>query len=366
MGPEFLFRIERDPPPSNGGVAPNTAYRVTDLDLASRLAFFLWSSLPDDELLGVAERSELRSPGMLERQVRRMLADPRSQALANNFGGQWLYVRNLRGIVPDPEAFPFSDDNLMQAFQTETELFFESMLREDRPVMDLLNADYTFVNERLARHYGIPNIYGSHFRRIHIADENRRGLLGQGSILTVTSYANRTSPVLRGKWVLENILGAPPPPPPPNVPSLRDPGAGGKVLTMRERMVEHRANPVCAGCHARMDPLGFALENFDGIGRWRATEGSTPIDSSGVLPDGTAFNGPAELRGILLSKRDEFVTTVTERLLTYALGRGLEHYDFPVLRQVMREAAPADYRWSSLILATVNSMPFQMRRSREQ
>lgn len=365
MGPEFLFRIERDPAPSNGPVAPNTAYRVTDLELASRLAFFLWSSFPDDELLGVAERGELRNPGVLDRQVRRMLADPRSKALANNFGGQWLYVRNLRGIVPDPEAFPYSDDNLMQAFQTETELFFESMLREDRPVMSLLDADYTFVNERLARHYGIPDIYGSHFRRIHVADENRRGLLGQGSILTVTSYANRTSPVLRGKWVLENILGAPPPPPPPNVPSLRDNGAGGKILTMRERMEAHRANPVCAGCHARMDSLGFALENFDGIGRWRATEGSSPIDSSGKLPDGTAFNGPAELRKILLSKRDEFVTTVTERLLTYALGRGLEYYDYPVLRQVMREAAPADYRWSSLILATVNSVPFQMRRSRE-
>jgi hypothetical protein len=295
-----------------------------------------------------------------------MLADPRSQALADNFGSQWLYVRNLRGIVPDPEAFPYSDDNLMQAFQTETELFFQSMLREDQPVMDLLDADYTFVNERLARHYGIPNIYGSHFRRIPIADENRRGLLGQGSILTVTSYANRTSPVLRGKWVLENILGAPPPPPPPNVPALRDNAAGGKVLTMRERMEQHRANPVCASCHSRMDPLGFALENFDGIGRWRSNEGSTLIDSSGVLPDGTAFNGPAELRKILLSKRGEFVTTVTERLLTYALGRGLDYYDFPVLRQVLREAAPADYRWSSLILATVNSMPFQMRRSREQ
>ena len=362
MGPEFLFRIERDP----ANIAPNTAYRVSDLELASRLSFFLWSSLPDDELLGVAERGELRNAGVLERQVRRMLADPRSKALAENFGGQWLYVRNLRGIVPDPEAFPYSDDNLMQAFQTETEMFFESMLREDRGVMNLLDADYTFVNERLARHYGIPNIYGSHFRRIHLADENRRGLLGQGSILTVTSYANRTSPVLRGKWVLDNILGSPPPPPPPNVPALRDPGPGGKVLTMRERMEAHRANPVCAGCHSRMDPLGFALENFDGIGRWRAAEGGTPIDPSGKLPDGTPFSGPAELRRILLTKEGEFVTTVTERLLTYALGRGLEYYDFPVIREVMREAAPTDYRWSSMILAVANSTPFQMRRSREQ
>ena len=362
MGPEFLFRIERDP----DGLTPGAAYRVSDLELASRLSFFLWSSLPDEELLGLAERGQLRNPGVLENQVRRLLADPRSQALARNFGNQWLYVRNLRGIAPDPEAFPYSDDNLMQAFQTETEMFFESMLREDRPVTDLFEADYTFVNERLARHYGIPNVYGSHFRRVHLADENRRGLLGQGSILTVTSYAHRTSPVLRGKWVLENILGAPPPPPPPNVPALRDPGTSEQALTMRERMEQHRANPACASCHATMDPLGFALENFDGIGRWRTQEGSNPIDSSGVLPDGTAFNGPAELREILLSKREEFVTTVSERLLTYSLGRGLEYYDFPVLRQMMREAAPADYRWSSLILATVNSMPFQMRRSREQ
>jgi len=362
VGPEFLFRIERDPP----SVAPNTAYRISDLELASRLSFFLWSSLPDEELLGVAERGELRNPATLERQVRRMLADPRSRALATNFGGQWLYVRNLRTIVPDPEAFPYSDDNLIQAFQTETEMFFESMLREDRGVMDLLNADYTFVNERLAQHYGIPNVYGSHFRRIQLADENRRGLLGQGSILTVTSYANRTSPVLRGKWVLDNILGSPPPPPPPNVPSLRDPGPGGKVLTMRERMEAHRANPVCAGCHSRMDPLGFALEQFDGIGRWRTMEGGNPIDPSGKLPDGTPFSGPAELRKILLTKEGEFVTTVTERLLTYALGRGLEHYDFPVIREVMRQAKPSDYRWSAMILAVVNSTPFQMRRSRDQ
>ncbi len=362
MGPEFLFRIERDP----DGFAPGAAHRVSDLELASRLSFFLWSSFPDEELLGLAERGQLRNPGVLETQVRRMMADPRSQALARNFGNQWLYVRNLRGIAPDPEAFPYSDDDLMQAFQTETEMFFESMLREDRPVTDLFEADYTFVNERLARHYGISNVYGSHFRRVHLADENRRGLLGQGSILTVTSYAHRTSPVLRGKWVLENILGAPPPPPPPNVPALRDPGTSDQVLTMRERMEQHRANPACASCHATMDPLGFALENFDGIGRWRTKEGSNPINSSGVLPDGTAFNGPSELREILLSKREEFVTTVSERLLTYALGRGLEYYDFPVLRQMMRQAAPADYRWSSLILATVNSMPFQMRRSREQ
>jgi mono/diheme cytochrome c family protein len=361
VGPEFLFRIERDP----SNVAPNTAYRVSDIELASRLSFFLWSSIPDEPLLALAERGQIKDRAVLEQQVRRMLADPRSKALATNFGDQWLYIRNLRGMVPDPESFPYFDDNLKQAFETETELFFESILREDRSVMDLLNADYTFVNERLARHYGIPNIYGSHFRRVKLSDENRRGLLGQGSILMVTSYANRTSPVLRGKWVLDTILGSPPPPPPPNVPSLREQTKSGRVLTMRERMEQHRANPVCAGCHSRMDPLGFALENFDGIGNWRTAEGGTPIDPSGKLPDGTPFAGPAELRKILMTKREEFVTTVTVRLLTYGLGRGLEYSDLPVVRQVMREAAPSEYRWSSLILGIVNSTPFQMRRSQQ-
>ncbi len=362
VGPEFLFRIEPDP----ANVAPGAVYRISDLELSSRLSFFLWSSIPDDELLGLAERGQLKDPAMLEQQVQRMLADSRSKALVSNFAGQWLFLRNLRSASPDPEVFPYFDDNLREAFQQETELFFESLLREDRSALELLNADYTFVNERLARHYGIPNIYGSHFRRVQLSDENRGGLLGQGSILTVTSYANRTSPVQRGKWVLENILSAPPPPPPPNIPELKQRNEEGKILSMRQQMEQHRANPVCASCHKVMDPLGFALENFDGIGRWRDTDADAPIDSSGVLPDGTEFQGPAGLRKVLLLKRrEQFVTTVTERLLTYALGRGVEYTDGPAIRRIMREVAASDYRWSSLILATAKSMPFQMRRSQE-
>ncbi len=361
---EFLFRVERDP----DGLAPGGAYRISDLELASRLSFFLWSSLPDDSLLEVAVRGKLHDPAILEQQVRRMLADPRSKALVSNFAGQWLYLRNMRSVMPDLGEFPDFDDNLREALQQETELFFESMLREDRPVLDLLRADYTFLNERLARHYGVPNIYGSHFRRVKVADENRRGLLGQGSLLTVTSYANRTSPTIRGKWLLANLLGAPPPPPPPNVPSLKDRGEDGKILSVRQQMEQHRANPVCASCHARMDPLGFALENFDAVGQWRTTSGAakTPIDASGVLPDGTKFQGPAELRQLLLSKPEQFVTTVTEKLLTYALGRGVEYYDAPAVRKIMRDSAPTGYRWSSLISELVRSTPFQMRRSRDQ
>ena len=357
LGPEFLFRVERDP----ANVAPDTAYDISDLDLASRLSFFLWSSIPDDQLLNLAEEGKLKNPVVLEQQVRRMLADPRSKTLTQNFGGQWLHLRNLRAVNPDPDVFPYFDENLREAMEQETELFFESIAREDRSVLDLLNADYTFLNERLARHYGIPNVNGSHFRRVKVSDENRRGLLGQSSILTVTSYANRTAPTLRGKWVLDNILAAPPPAPPAVVPALEDTVADGKVLTVREQMEQHRANPACAVCHMAMDPLGFALENFDGIGRWRTTDGKTPIDSSGVLPDGSQFRGPAELRKVLLSKREQFVITVTEKLLTYALGRGLEYYDAPVVRQIMREAAPNDYRWSSFILGVVRSTPFQMR-----
>ena len=361
VGPEFLFRIEADP----ADVAPNTAYSISDLELASRLSFFLWSSIPDDQLLDLAEGGGLKDPDVLEQQVRRMIGDSRSKALVSNFAGQWLHLRNLRSVSPDPEAFPYFDDNLREAFQRETELLFESHLREDRSVLDFLNSDYTFVNERLARHYHIPNIYGSHFRRVRLSDEERKGLLGQGSILTVTSYANRTSPVIRGKWVLENILGAPPPAPPPNVPELKDRGEDGKILSMRQQMEQHRANPVCASCHKLMDPLGFALENFDGIGRWRTTDANIPIDPSGVLPDGTKVEGPAGLRKVLLTKHEEFVTTVTEKLLTYALGRGVEYYDFPAIRKIMREAAPSDYRWSSLVTGIVKSTPFQMRRSRQ-
>ncbi len=360
VSPEFLFRIEEDP----GNGAPGSSYRISDLELASRLSFFLWSSIPDDELLDLAVRGKLKEPETLNRQVRRMLVDSRSKALVSNFTSQWLNLRKLGAISPDPTAFPDFDDNLREALRQETELFGESILREDRSVLDFLRADYTFLNERLARHYGIPNIYGSQFRRVAMTDEARRGLLGQGSVLTVTSYANRTSPTQRGKWVLENLMGAPPPPPPPDVPSLKEGGA--KALTMRQRMEQHRNNPVCATCHSRMDPLGFALENFDGLGQWRATEGNGPVDSSGVLPDGTKFQGAAELRKILLSHPEQFVTTVTEKLLTYALGRGVEYYDEPTVRKIMREVAPNNYRFSSLITGIVNSTPFQMRRSRDQ
>jgi hypothetical protein len=358
MSGEFLFRVEQDLP----GVTAGAAHPISDLELASRLSFFLWGSIPDSELLDLAERGKLREAAVLEQQVRRMLADPRSKALVSNFAGQWLYLRNMRLVLPDATEFPEFDDNLRDAFQQETELLFESMLREDRSAVELLNADYTFLNERLARHYGIPNVYGSHFRRVKLSDENRRGLLGQGSILTVTSYGNRTSPVLRGKWLLSNILGTPPPPPPPNVPSLKEDGEV-RNLTMRERMEQHRRNPVCASCHSRMDPLGFALENFDAVGKWRTTVGAdnTRIDASGTLPDGSQFDGPAELRKVLLSKQDEFVSTVTERLLTYALGRGVEYYDQPAIRKILREAAGSDYRWSSLVLGIVRSTPFQMR-----
>ncbi len=360
-GPEFLFRTESDPPK----IAPGTAYRIGDLELASRLSFFLWSSIPDEELLDFAQRGELKDPAVLERQVRRMLADSRSRAMVDNFAGQWLYLRNMRQVSPDPNKFPDFDDELRQAFQKETELFFESMLRQDRPVVNLLNADYTFVNERLARHYGIPNILGSRFRQVPVTEEARKGLLGQGSILTVTSYGGRTSPVLRGKWVLENLLSMPPPPPPPDVPALEEKSKDGKVLTMRQAMEQHRANPACSVCHKMMDPIGFSMENFDAVGRYRTsyTEANAPIDASGVLFDGANFQGVVEFRKVLLSHSDEFIRTVTEKLLTYAVGRGVQYYDAPAVRKILREAAPANYTWSSLILGIVKSAPFQMRRS---
>ena len=358
---EFLFRIERDP----RNVAPNAAYRVGDVELASRLSFFLWSSIPDDELLGLALGGKLKEPAVLEQQVLRMLADPRAQALVTNFAGQWLYLRNLAAANPDARMFPDFDDNLRQAFRRETELFFESIVKEDHNVLDLLRANYTFVNERLAKHYGIPNVYGSRFRRVMLGEDSvRGGLLGQGSILTVTSYANRTSPVLRGKWILENIIGTPPPPPPPNVPPLKDSNAGGKALSMRERMAQHRANPACSGCHQLMDPAGLSMENFDAIGRWRTrTEAGTAVDSSGGLPGGYTFEGMAGLRKALLSRPELFVTTATEKLLTYALGRGVEYYDAPAVRAITRDARSNDYRFSSLVLGIVKSSPFQMRRT---
>jgi hypothetical protein len=306
----------------------------------------------------VAERGKLKEPAVLEQQVRRMLADSRANTLVSNFINQWLYLRNMESVLPDPSAFPGFDENLRVALEKESDLFFESMLREDRSVLDLLRADYSFMNERLARHYGIPGIRGSEFRRVSVTDEARKGLLGKGSILTVTSYPNRTSPTLRGKWLLENLLDSPPPPPPPNVPSLKE-DQDVRGLTMRQRMDLHQSNPACSSCHSRMDPLGYALENFDGLGRWR--EG---IDSSGVLPDGTRVDGPAGLRNVLLGKKDQFIMTVSERLLTYALARGVEPADMPAVRKIVRGAASYDYRWSSLIMGVVDSVPFQMRRAR--
>jgi hypothetical protein len=362
VSPEFIFRVELDPP----GVAPGTVHRVSDIELASRLSFFLWSSIPDEELLAVAERGGLSDPATLEAQVKRLMADPRSQTLVKNFAGQWLFLRNVSGIQPDTTAFPFFDENLRQAMQKETELVIDSTLRDDRSVADLLTTDYTFVNQRLAEHYGMKGIYGSEFRRVAISDPKRQGLLGQASIMTVTSYPDRTAPTIRGKWVLEQLLGTPPPPPPANVPALKD-DSTVKVLTMRQRMEEHRASPQCAVCHRMMDPLGFALENFDGLGRWRdadGEEGTGAIDSSGVLPDGTAFNGPTGLRDVLVKRRTLFVETFTERLLTYALGRGVEQYDYPVVRKIVREAQPNDYRWSAIILGIVKSKPFQMIQTR--
>jgi Protein of unknown function (DUF1592)/Protein of unknown function (DUF1588)/Protein of unknown function (DUF1585)/Protein of unknown function (DUF1587)/Protein of unknown function (DUF1595)/Planctomycete cytochrome C len=353
--PSFLFRIEREP----ANKAPGTAYRLSDLELASRLSFFLWSSIPDDQLLDVAIRGKLSDPPVLATQIRRMLGDSRSQALVDNFATQWLSLGKLAGVVPDVEVFPDFDENLRQAMQQETRRFIASQLRDDRSVIELLTANYTFVNERLARHYGIPNIYGDHFRRVTFDDGRRGGLLGQAGILTVTSYPNRTSPVLRGKWVLANLLGAPPPPPPPDVPALKE-NSDGQPRSMRDRMAEHRKNPACASCHQRMDPLGFSLENFDGLGRWRSLSDGAPIDASAALPDGTQFQGLDGLRKLLLGHKEEFVRTVTERLLSYAVGRVVEYYDLPAVRQIVRDSSTQDYRWSSLISAIVRSTPFTM------
>ena len=363
ISPDFLFRVERDPIDSD----PGTIYALTDLEIASRLSYFLWSSGPDDELLALAERSRLNDPAILEQQVMRMLADPRATALVQNFAGQWLYLRNLRGAVPDPLVFPEFDENLREAFAKETEMFVESLLREDTSVLDLLGADYTFVNERLARHYGIQGIYGSHFRRVSLDPdmaERRGGIFGHGSLLTVTSYPNRTSPVLRGKWVLTNILGTPPPAPPADIPDLPDRGENGEAATVRDRLARHRESPACSVCHAPMDPLGLALENYNAVGQWRTTgEAELPIDSSGNLPDGTVFEGPMGLRTLLLERRDQFVGTFTEKLLAYALGRGPEYYDRPTVRAITRAAASDNYRWSSIIVGIVQSTPFRMRRS---
>ena len=356
--PEFLFRIERDP----DGVAPGTPYRVSDLELASRLSFFLWSSLPDDELIDLAAANQLSDPAVQAAQVRRMLADPRAETLTTNFASQWLHLRNLDAARPDPRRFPDFDDNLRQGFRRETQLLFQSIVDEDRSVADLLTADYTFVNERVATHYGFTSIYGDHFRRIALQEDSpRTGLLGHGSILTVTSYATRTSPVLRGKWILENLIGTPPPP--SNVPPLEESQSTTKVVSMRERMDAHRQNPACAVCHRLMDPAGLSMENFDAVGRWRNTEGGAAIDASGSLPGGEDFDGVAGLRNALLDRPEVFVRTMTEKLLIYALGRGVDHTDAPAVRAIVRAAADEDYRLSSLILGVVQSTPFQMRRS---
>jgi mono/diheme cytochrome c family protein len=358
--PKFVFRVEPDP----AKVAPGAVYALKDSELASRLSFFLWSSIPDDELLNLAERNRLHEPATIERQVRRMLADPKAQALVDNFVGQWLQLRNLRNKQPNSHEFPDFDDNLRRALDTELEMFFASILREDRNVLDLMTADYTFVNERLAKHYRIPNVYGSHFRRITLTDDTRKGLLGKGAILMVTSHAHRTSPVLRGKWVLENVLGTPPPPPPDVVPPFEEEAGAAKPKSVRERMESHRRNPACASCHRMIDPAGLALENFDATGAWRTRDGGTrgaAVDASGQLVDGTRINGVVELRQALLREPSTFVRTLTERLMTYALGRGLGAADMPVVRGIVRDAEKDQYRFSSIVLGVVRSVPFQKR-----
>jgi hypothetical protein len=362
VSPDFLFRIEADP----AGAAQGSVYRISDFELASRLSFFLWSSIPDDELLDLASRGKLHEPAVLEQQVSRMFADPRARtSLVQNFFSDWLQTRNVWLIKPDGSKFPWFDDNLRTAFVTETELFLDAQLKENHSITDLLTSNTTFLNEQLARHYGIPEIYGSHFRRVQLTDENRFGLLGKASVLAVTSYTTRTSPTIRGKWLLENILAAPMPAPPANVPSLESSNKEGKPLSVREMLEMHRASPACAGCHARMDPLGLSLEYFDAIGQWRTTDAGHSIDASGVLLDGTKVDGPNQLRHALLAQRTQFVKAVTEKLLTYALGRGLEYYDAPTVRAIDRAAAADDYRWSSLVLAIVKSAPFQMRTAGE-
>ncbi len=358
--PKFIFRTERDP----AGLAPGAAYRLSEFDLASRLSFFLWSSIPDDELLDAASRGTLSRPATFERQMRRMLADPRATSLIDNFLGQWLQLRNLKSKQPNSHEFPDFDDNLRQALHTEIELFVNSIIREDRSVLDLMNADDTFVNERLARHYGIPYVYGSHFRRVTLPGETRKGLLGKGAVLMVTSHPHRTSPVIRGKWVLENILGAPPPPPPEVVPPFQEETEAARPTSVRERLEVHRRNPACAGCHRMIDPAGLALENFDAVGAWRTRDGGTrgtPVDASGQLVDGTKVDGVVALRTALMREPEIFVGTVTEKLMTYALGRGLTASDMPAVRAIVRDARRDNYRFSSIVLGIIRSAPFQMR-----
>src|SRR4030095_5694084 len=356
VSPQFIFRIERDS-------VPGAVHRITDVELASRLSFFIWSSIPDDPLLQLAIDGKLSRPAVLESEVRRLLADPKSSALVENFAGQWLRLRNVRNVSPNSDLFPDFDDNLRQAFRRETELLFDSIKRQDRNGLELMTANYTFVNERLARHYGIPGIYGSQFRRVSVTEPERQGLLGQRSFLAVTSHAERTSPVLRGKWILENILGMPVPPPPPNVPPLKERANGEKPRTMREQMAEHRSNPACANCHKIMDSIGFALENFDAVGAWRSEEADAPIDASGELADGSHVNGVVELRAALLKNPELFAGTMTEKMLTYALGRGVDYRDMPAVRTIVRDASRDGYKFSSIVLGVVRSAPFQMRKA---
>lgn len=360
VSPDFLFRIERDAK----GLAPGTVHPLSDYELASRLSFFLWSSIPDDELLRVAGEGKLRVPVVLQAQLSRMLQDPKSDALISNFGGQWLFLRTLANTKPDADIFANFDENLRQAFQKETELYLANIFRNGRSALELLDSDYTYLNQQLAQHYGVPNVYGSHFRRVTLSDARRGGLLGQGSILTVTSYPNRTSVVQRGKWILENLLGTPPPPPPPDVPELQAKSKDGRKLSLRESMEMHRANAVCASCHGRMDPIGFALENFNAVGEWRTHDGGVAVDAKGKLPNGSEFEGPGGLKKLLLARhRDEFTETIVEKLLTYALGRGLEARDKPTVRMIARKAAADEYRMATIVTAIVESAPFQMRRT---
>jgi hypothetical protein len=364
VSPQFLFRIERPAPAAPAG----TLARVGDVELASRLSFFLWSSIPDEPLLELAAADRLHEPRVLEGQVRRMLADPRADALVTNFAAQWLYLRDLETKRPDEILFPDFDVTLRQAMAREAELFIGSVFREDRSVLDLLRANYTFLNERLAKHYGIPHVRGSAFRRVTLPEGSvRGGLLGLGSVLTITSYSTRTSPVVRGKWVLENLLSSAPPPPPPDIPSLSTDGdEREKPLTLRDAMLRHRANPSCAACHARMDPIGFAMDNFDAVGRWRDRDGTSPIDATGVFPDGTAFEGVAGLKQVLLSQPEQFAGTVAEKLMMYALGRNVHYYDAPAVRAILRDARAKEYAFSSLILGVVNSRAFAMRQARSE
>jgi Protein of unknown function (DUF1592)/Protein of unknown function (DUF1588)/Protein of unknown function (DUF1585)/Protein of unknown function (DUF1595) len=355
--PKFVLRAERDP----AGVPEGAAYQISDVELATRLSFFLWSSIPDDELLNLASQEKLRNPAVLEQQVRRMLKDPRARALVDNFAAQWLQLRNLQRVTPDNDLFPEFDDNLRQSFRREVELLFATIMRDDSSVLDLLTADYTFVDERLARHYGIPNVYGSQFRRVPVSDEARKGLLGKGAMLLVTSNADRTSPVVRGKWILDNLLGMPPPSPPANVPPLEPVADDGRPRSIREQMVAHRGSPVCASCHKLMDPIGLALENFDAIGRWRTTDVAGPIDATGDLLDGTHVDGVVQLRQALLKRPEVFVGAMTEKLMTYAINRGVDASDMPTVRGIVRDMSKQDYRFSSLVMGIVKSPAFQMR-----